>query len=96
MKSVVIASTTVYALTKFAPMGDAGAGHYASGELYRLAYDGTCHEFETRVGASQYANFPDGSIKEFTKVNQDEIKSKLMDILSQIVLSSGDIVSFRK
>jgi hypothetical protein len=96
MKSVVVVSTTVYTLAKFSPVGDAGAGHYASGEIYRLAYDGSCHEFETRVGASQYANFPEGSIKEFTNANRDEINAKMMDILSGIVLSSGDIVSFRK
>lgn len=94
LKSKIVASTTDYIVSSFAGIGDAGAGHYASGELYRLAYDGTCHEFETRVGLTQFANYPAGSIKEFTLADQNELKAKMLDIIKNIVLSSGEKLAF--
>lgn len=89
----VISSSTQYVISKF-PVGDAGAGHYASGDLYRLSYNGTCHEFETRLGLSQYANYPEGSIREFDKDDQKLINAKLMDILDDIRLPGGEKVMF--
>ncbi len=34
-----------YAVSEFTPLGDAGAGHYSTGTLYRLEYNGACYEF---------------------------------------------------
>ena len=93
-KSTVVASTTIYSVSAFPGIGDAGAGHYASGELLRLAYDGTCHEFETRVAASQYANFAEGSIKEFTANDSKELLKELRDIISRVTLKGGEKISF--
>ncbi len=94
LKSTVVASTTAYTISSFPGIGDAGAGHYASGELFRLAYDGTCHEFETRVGASQFANFAEGSMKEFTAADSKKVMGELKDIISTMTLRGGEKISF--
>ncbi len=94
LKSTMVASTTSYKVSSFLGIGDAGAGHYSSGELFRLAYDETCHEFETRIGATRFANFPEGSIKEFSEASQKEISSKLKDIVFGITLKNGEKISF--
>jgi hypothetical protein len=96
MKATVVSSTTAYAVSMFGPIGDAGAGHYASGELYRLAYNGTCHEFETRISATQFANYPEGSIKEFSTADQIKVKEMQKDFLNSVKLSSGEVVRFVK
>jgi hypothetical protein len=83
-----------YATSVFSPLGDAGAGHYSSGELYRLFYDNKCYEFQTRIGESQFANYPEGSIKEFTKTSQSAMRLKLREILDAISLSDGTKIKF--
>lgn len=85
------ATTSTFVISGFS-VGDAGAGHSAAGELYRLAYNGTCHEFETRVGWTQYGNYPKGSIKEFTNIERDQIKAEIENILKDIELPGGEKV----
>lgn len=85
----MIATSTEFTTATFTPVGDAGAGHYASGSVYRLSYSGSCYEFETRIGASQYANYPAGSIKEFTDANQAAISTLLMSILKSLTTASS-------
>lgn len=80
------ATTTAYSLSVF-NIGDAGAGHYANGELYRLAYKGTCHEFETRISATQFANYPEGTKEEF---KDTVLKAKIKSILNGIELVGGE------
>ncbi len=75
--------------SRIGPLGDAAAGHYASGVLYRLSYKGSCYEFETRVGASQYANYPRGTIKEFMPADQRAMAAKLLQLLKDITLPGG-------
>jgi hypothetical protein len=83
-----------YATSVFSPLGDAGAGHYSSGSLYRLFYDNKCYEFQTRIGESQFANYPAGSIKEFTSADQSAVKLKLQEILNAITLPDGVKIRF--
>lgn len=85
-----IASSSDYATSIFTPLNDAATGHYASGSLYRLAFQGNCYEFETRVGYSQFANYPAGSIKEFTTADQTIVQSMLEHILSEVMLPTGE------
>jgi hypothetical protein len=77
----------------FDNVGDAGAGHYATGSLYRLFYraDSSCYEFETRIGESQFANYPAGTIKEFTDADRTALKSKLTTIVKAIKLPNGSV-----
>jgi hypothetical protein len=77
-----------YTTSVFAPIGDAAAGHYANGSLYRVWFGTTCYEFETRVGETQFANYPAGSIKEFSDANREAIIKKLLDILSSVTINS--------
>ncbi|MBC7766952.1 hypothetical protein H7Y21_03100 [Arenimonas sp.] len=94
LRSTIMASTTNYTISLFQGIGDAAMGHYTNGELFRLAYDGTCYEFETRVGASQFANSVEGSIKEFTAADSKSVIQKLRDIITTITLKGGEKILF--
>ncbi len=76
-----------YTTSLFTPLGDAGAGHYATGDVYRLAYKKTCYEFQTRVGATQFANYPAGTIKEFTAADQAALMQKLRSFVNGITFT---------
>lgn len=91
------ASTTAssnYAISIFPQVGNAAAGNFAIGALYRLAYKGSCYEFETRIGESQYANYPPGSIKEFTPADQAAVQSELNQILNTLLVPVAEPVHF--
>jgi hypothetical protein len=83
-----------YAVSEFTPLGDAGAGHYSTGTLYRMEYNGACYEFETRIGQSQFANYPSGTIQQFTNADQASLQTEIVGILNGIALSSGETVVF--
>ncbi len=84
-------SYDTYSMSAFNNIGQGAAGHLAQGSLYRLyvRQDGSCYEFETRVGQTQFANYPAGTIQEFTADKQAQITAKLKDIVSGVTLSSG-------
>ena len=83
-----------YSVSEFTPVGDAGAGHYSTGTLYRLEYNGACYEFETRIGETQFANYPSGTIQQFTDTNQTALQAELENILNNITLPSGETIAF--
>ncbi len=89
-------STTVgdYSVSEFTPIGNAGAGHFSNGTLYRLAYNGACYEFETRIGQSQFANYPSGTISQFTAADQATLQADIQNILNSTKLPSGESVTF--
>jgi hypothetical protein len=91
-------STTAadYLTSEFTPLGNAGAGHYAVGTLYRLWYEGNdrCYEFETRIGQSQFANYPSGTIQKFTSADQSSLQSAMQNFLNGITLPNDETVSF--
>lgn len=84
-------SENEYASSVFANVGDAAAGHMASGALYRLYVrsNSSCYEFETRVGQTQYANYPEGSIEQFTTADQAALEAQMQAVLKNISLPSG-------
>ena len=81
---------TEYASSVFLNVGDAGAGHSAKGSVYRLyvKQPALCYEFETRIGQSQFQNYPSGSINEFTSINQKSLELTLLELIQTISLSS--------
>jgi len=83
-----------YAVSEFTPVGNAGAGHFSKGTLYRLAYNGACYEFETRIGQSQFANYQSGTIQQFTDADEANLQAEIVGILNGITLSSGETVAF--
>lgn len=88
LKTAASTSTALYAASVFSPLGDAGAGHYANGTLYRL-YDtaaATCYELETRIGETQFANYPPGAIQKFTDANRAALSAELSRMLENISL----------
>ena len=85
-----------YSIAIFDPFGQGAAGHYTNGTLYRFSYDGTCYEFETRIGMTQFANYPAGAIKEFTDKDKEAVLAKLASILNSIFLVSGEKINFEK
>lgn len=83
-----------YSVSTFGPLGDAGAGHSASGEVHRLSFDGTCYEFGTRIGTAQFQNYPEGTIREFTVADRDALERELVNILNSVRITGGAAVSF--
>lgn len=83
-----------YQTSHFGPLGDAAAGHYANGELYRLAFNGKCYEFETRIGQSQFANYEPGTIKEFSEADLAVVKNKLNEVLKRVRFEDGGEIDF--
>lgn len=85
-------SKDTYASSMFLGVGDAGAGHSAAGSLYRLFVrsTSTCYEFETRIGQTQYANYPAGTINEFTTANRTALQAQLQSMIDAISLTSGE------
>lgn len=89
-----------FATSGFWPISDAGAGHVAGGEIYRLAYtdpltgDLLCYEFETRIGTTQFGNYPAGSIREFTSTDKITVQSALRSILEHITLPNDTLLVF--
>ncbi len=84
---------TEYATSFFTSVGDAAAGHYTSGSLYRLFVkaSSTCYEFETRIGESQFANYPEGSIKQFTATDRATVQAKLKDIVNTVTITATGV-----
>ncbi|MDE2019578.1 MAG: hypothetical protein KGJ13_04485 [Patescibacteria group bacterium] len=87
-------SADTYAASAFA-VGGAATGHYANGTLYRLFYQpsGACYEFETRIGQSQFANYPSGTIRMFTSNDQGALQSEIQRILQTLRLPNGGSIS---
>jgi hypothetical protein len=89
-------STNAYTTSVFENVGDAAAGHYSNGALYRLFVrnSSTCYEFLLRIGETQYANYPAGSIKEFTDADRQSLGEELTGMLQSITLASGEQIKF--
>lgn len=83
---------TGYATSVIGPIGDAGAGHYASGSVYRLWSGTSCTEFETRIGETQFANYPAGTKTEFSAIDRASIMSELKALLASVKLSGSPVV----
>ena len=79
-----------FSTSVFGPLGDAGAGHYSQGALYRLWEGELCTEFETRVAESQFANYPEGSVIEFSASDRVAVFVELNDILANLTLASTE------
>ncbi len=77
-----------YATSVFAPVGVAAMGHYASGAAYRLWVSGraVCYAFDTRVSEAAFANYPAGSVKEFTATAHEQLAQLLGEELNTVTL----------
>jgi hypothetical protein len=87
-------SASLYSTSVFMVSG-AGAGHVAEGQLYRLflRVTSSCYEFETRVGTTQFGNYPSGTIREFTASDRQAVKASLRAILDSGTIG-GEGVAF--
>lgn len=66
--------------------GDAGAGHIAEETLYRTYHNDICLEIVTRIGYTQFANYPEGTIKEFTENNREDLMNDMKNIIRTLSL----------
>jgi hypothetical protein len=92
--SSTVATYPDYAVSVFPSVGGAAAGHFADGSLYRLNYNGECYEFETRVGQSDFGNYPSGTVQQFTASDEAALQQELQEILATVTLPSGEKVIF--
>lgn len=85
-------SADAYSASVFNEIGGAAAGHMAAGTLYRVYAKGnapSCYELETRIGQSQFANYPSGTIQQFTDADQLALQSEVQQVLATLQLASG-------
>jgi hypothetical protein len=77
-----------YSASVFSPLGDAGAGHYANGELYRIFVKSpaVCYELETRIGETQFANYPAGTVSQFNESNRNNLYTKFTQVFNSLAL----------
>lgn len=82
-------SANSYSTSVFSPIGDAAAGHYSSGAVYRLWLrdSSKCYEFQTRIGETQFANYPAGTIKQFTDADRQTLQQELRQELETVTIS---------
>ena len=92
--SSTTSSGAAYAASRFS-VGGAAAGHFSLGTLYRIFYRpaNACYEFETRVGETQFANYPSGTIRQFTSNDLGAIQSELGQLLGTLKLANGESVN---
>lgn len=83
-----------YATAAIPGVGDAGMGHYANDTVYRLAWQGGCWEFDTRIGATQYGNYTPGTIREFTEADNAAVEALLRAMVDSVTLPDGTAVVF--
>ena len=83
-----------YATSLFGGLGDAGAGHYARDQVYRLQTSAACYELRTRIGATQYANYEPGTIREFTAADEAILAAKLRGHLGRVTQAGGKTIVF--
>lgn len=83
-----------YATSLFDGLGDAGAGHYAKDQVYRLQANNACYELRTRIAATQYANEEPGTVREFTAADEAILAAKLRGHLGRITLAGGQALVF--
>ncbi len=99
LNTLPLGYSNIFPTTKITPsysasvspnLGDAAAGHYTNGELYRLNLPDTCFEIEVRRGFTQFANYPAGSVREFAKADRDILETKVNQIIKNITLTVTD------
>ena len=86
----VTLEAAVYATALFPGLGDAGAGHYSNGDLYRLFAADRCYEFETRIGQTQIGNFEPGAVRPFTPEDEATVQAAFRALLDSIILAGGE------
>ncbi|MGH7141343.1 MAG: hypothetical protein ACREGH_01775 [Minisyncoccia bacterium] len=81
-----------YDTSAFTKVGNAAAGHFADDTLYRLysKSDSSCFEFTTRVGQSDFNNYPAGAIKQFTAAAEQTVQNELNDVLEHVSLNGQE------
>jgi hypothetical protein len=72
-------NTTVRGGVKFATAscGEGGLGHNASGPSYRTYHRGTCYQLSVRIATSEFVNFPEGSVQEFSRADREKVEQLL-------------------
>lgn len=87
-----VAQTTKndHTMSLFAPVEDAGAGHYTTGEIYRLFTSDRCYELTILIGESQFENYPEGDIVEFTSHDRNTLLANMRRILEDMTLDAND------
>ena len=63
---------------------DVTSDEAAAGQTNTAPSRATCFEVESRIGLSQHANFPEGTIRELTGELRDSLEAQLRDVLRAV------------
>lgn len=80
------------ATSRFGGLGEGAAGTYYNGEERRLFVAGACYEFTTRVVESQFGNYPEGAVKEYTAEQRGATLARFDEVLANATVTVGDEV----
>lgn len=58
-----------------------GLGHSIASDLYRAFHNGKCYELTINITQSEFANFPEGAVREFTAKDSQDVFRSLQDVL---------------
>lgn len=75
-----------YAISVFSPLGDAALGHYSNGREYRIFSANICYQLNASVSESQFANYPTGSVEEFSSTDREQMFGTLRSLIEDITL----------
>ncbi len=84
-----VAATIGPSTSRFGGLGEGAAGTYYNGEERRLFIDGACYEFTTRVVESQFGNYPEGAVVEFTAEQRAAVLSQFDEVLASATVTVG-------
>ena len=97
LKPAATSTSDLYSTSVFTNVGGAAAGHVAQDTVYRLFVNqsSSCYQFDARIGNSQFANYPTGTIQQFTDADRAAVQTSLQNIINSITLAqSGVSVAF--
>ena len=83
-----------FTTTVFYPLEGAATGHSSKAALYRLSFEKTCYEFETRVGRSNVDNYEKGTVKAFTEGEMQNAFAGLREILEASSIGANKRIIF--
>lgn len=84
-----VAGSRDHVMTRFGQVGQGAAGHFTNGTLYRLYYDGTCYEFETRIAQAQFGNYPEGAVERFSDDDAAQVRAEFRAVMASVSLPDG-------
>jgi hypothetical protein len=88
IEPAAITTNEGYSISVFTPLQNAGAGHYTNSSEYRLYTAASCYQITARIAEAQFANFPPGTVEEFTGRDREDLFARLLSLIESMTLTA--------